>query len=410
MPAAQVIDLNPSPRTSSTPTEKFLSSFSNRYIQNAREEREADALKEIYSEYQQDGKNIEKLLMDIQTKPNISPTTRVNTAKQLLEFHKYNGELQKKAALEARKDNEKKSVISGLEAQRNLPPGSLAEFESNPVLAEKLTRPESQRKGNQADRPIDPEQQKNIDQAMSSPYWKKATLPQKNQILNKNNVSAPNQKLILDIEGKAEETALSKEKYNKEFEYKVHKDTAKFDEQIAKEAKAARVQLDAIKDVGQAIEKVSPKSLANVFKTFGPVGKAISNAVLSGSEAAIQASVPAFLEGRKELFGVRLSDADLALLSDKLPDIGKSVEANKQILKMMTKYSRLAIEREKIASKIKKENKGFRPLDYAERVEGTFAEMKKPVKIISPVTNRVIEIPAFELQDAINAGATLYNE
>jgi len=96
MPSPQVIDLNPSPRTELTPLEKTLSGFSKRNRENQIEQQDTDALKEIYGQYQQDGHNIENALINIQTRPGMSPTARVNAAKQLTDFQKYNQELQKK--------------------------------------------------------------------------------------------------------------------------------------------------------------------------------------------------------------------------------------------------------------------------------------------------------------------------
>lgn len=105
MPSAQVINLNPDPRTELTPLEKTLSAFTGRFLQNQSEQRETDALKEIYGQYQQDGQNIQKKIQAIQTDPRISPTTRVNTVKQLLEFEKYNSQLQKQAKQKIEKQN-----------------------------------------------------------------------------------------------------------------------------------------------------------------------------------------------------------------------------------------------------------------------------------------------------------------
>src|SRR6188508_3337608 len=107
MPSAQIIDLNPNARTELTSLEKTLGGFSKRMRENQIEKQETDALREIYSQYQEDGKNLEKTIQDIQTKPGISPTTRVNTVKQLMDFQKHNGELQKKAQADAEKAEKK---------------------------------------------------------------------------------------------------------------------------------------------------------------------------------------------------------------------------------------------------------------------------------------------------------------
>ncbi len=191
-----------------------------------------------------------------------------------------------------------------------------------------------------------------------------------------------------------------------------HNESAKYDEELFKQAKVAKKQIEIIKESEKAINsgKVKPSSLANMFKGLGPIGDKLSSALLNKDEAVILSAIPEFLEGRKELFGVRLSDADLRLLQDKLPDIGKSPESNKAILGIMRKYAEASQIRYKLAKDIKKKNKDLRPLGYAEKVEERYDEMMSPVKIINPNTGNVIEIPTYELGDAIEAGATLYNE
>lgn len=94
MPSAQVIDLNPNPRTETTPLEKTLSAFSIRARQNQLENRENDALSDIYRKYQDDGRLLENTLRDIQTRPGISPSKRVQTINELLKMQQINGQLQ----------------------------------------------------------------------------------------------------------------------------------------------------------------------------------------------------------------------------------------------------------------------------------------------------------------------------
>lgn len=129
MPQLQVVDLSPTPRTKRTPLETTLSSFSQQNYNNQQERTETDALKEIYEQYQNDGRNIEDAIMNIQTKPGISPTARVNSVNQLLQFQKHNAELQKsvdkkyKEDLETtKKAAEKKEAADALK-KNNAPEG-----------------------------------------------------------------------------------------------------------------------------------------------------------------------------------------------------------------------------------------------------------------------------------------------
>lgn len=96
MPQIQVLDLSPSPRKEATPLENVLSGFSKRMRQNQIEQEETDALADIYRDYKQEGKTLDDAIMDVQTKPGISPTTRVNTVNQLMNLKKTNAALQER--------------------------------------------------------------------------------------------------------------------------------------------------------------------------------------------------------------------------------------------------------------------------------------------------------------------------
>lgn len=210
----------------------------------------------------------------------------------------------------------------------------------------------------------------------------------------------------------AKDSSMKQKQALRKEEIEFHKETQKYDEDLLKNTRIAKNQQETIKSIGKAIDSgnVKPGSWANIFKGFGTIGDKLSNAILNSDEATLQASIPALLEGWKEVFGVRLSDADLRVLQDKLPDIGKSPDVNKSILKIMSKYSEMTLLRQKIASEIKKNNKGLRPLGYVEQIEERFDEMQKPVKVINPRTGNTIEIPAHKVSDAINSGARLANE
>ena len=199
---------------------------------------------------------------------------------------------------------------------------------------------------------------------------------------------------------------------NRKEQIEFHKESAKYDEDLFEKAKIAKNQQQTITEIDKALDSgnVKPSSIANVFKGMGKIGDKISEAVLNSDEAALLASIPTLLEGWKEMFGVRLSDADLRLLQDKLPSIGKNPKSNKAVLKILKKYSDATLLRSKIASDIKSKNGGLRPLGYADRIEERYDEMVKPVKIINPNNGNTIEIPAYLLSDAMASGATLADE
>ena len=209
-----------------------------------------------------------------------------------------------------------------------------------------------------------------------------------------------------------EEMEFKKSEAGKKYEWNVHLESQKYDEELENNARIAKKQILAVKEIEKAVESgnVKPSSWANIFKGFGKVGDKLSEALLTGDEASLLASIPQLLEGWKQVFGVRLSDADLSILQDKLPSLGKSPEANRAVLKIMNKYADQTLLREKIASQVKSETKGLRPLGYSNIVEKKFDEMTSPVKIRNPRTKNVIEIPAYKVSDFIEDGGVIVNE
>jgi hypothetical protein len=191
-----------------------------------------------------------------------------------------------------------------------------------------------------------------------------------------------------------------------------HKESAKFDEELLHKTQTAKKQLEAIKDIEKRINSgnIKPNNIANIFKGMGKIGDKISKAFITEDAAAIEASIPQLLEGWKDIFGVRLSDADLKILEDKLPSAGKSPEANKAVLGILRKYADVTLLRSKIASDIRKENGDLRPLGYANKIEERYDEAIKPIKIINPNNGKTIEIPAYQLSAALDKGAKLVNE
>ena len=205
---------------------------------------------------------------------------------------------------------------------------------------------------------------------------------------------------------------ISRRDNNRKEELDFHRESQKYDEELTKQTKIAKNQVESIGRIEEALASgnVKPISMANIFKGFGDIGNKISNALINKDQATLLASIPQLLEGWKEVFGVRLSDADLKVLQDKLPDIGKTPEANRSILKVLSKYADMTLLRDQIGKTIKKENRGLRPLGYTDMIEERFDNMVKPVKMINPNNGNVFDVPAYKVSDAIQSGATLANE
>lgn len=195
-----------------------------------------------------------------------------------------------------------------------------------------------------------------------------------------------------------------------------HKESEKYDEELMKQGRIAKQQQATLKNINKSINSgnIKPTSFANIFKGLGRIGDKISEALLNGDQAKLLTSIPQLLEGWKDVFGVRLTDADLRVLQDKLPSIGKSPEANKAVMNILNKYAEMNLLRSQIGEQIKKAHKNLRPLGFASMVEQRFDEMTAPVRIIRPAANgrpeKEIEIPAYKLSEALESGARLANE
>lgn len=188
----------------------------------------------------------------------------------------------------------------------------------------------------------------------------------------------------------------------------VHKLSEKEDAEIEKLARTGAKALETVKDIDKAIStgNVKPTNFANLVKPFGKVGGILSNIFLNSDQATVNASIPQLLDGWKEVFGVRLSDADLKILEDKLPSIGKSPEANRAILKIISKYANANILRNKIAMEIKDKYEGYRPVDFTTQVNRRYDEMTEIVEMVDEAGN-LLEIPAYRVSAAMKKGAKL---
>lgn len=233
-------------------------------------------------------------------------------------------------------------------------------------------------------------------------------LPFSNEDILAADMADPTGHLARDMQAQNSEANANRREKRKE-EIGFHQESQKYDEELQNKTRIAKKQVETIKDMEKSLKsnKITPKSAANIFRGMGKIGDKIADALLNSDEATFLASIPQLLEGWKEVFGVRLSDADLRVLQDKLPSIGKSPEANRAILGIMRKYADQTLLRETIAKDIKAKNSGLRPLGYADAIETRFDEMTKDISIVNPNTGRIIQIPAYKLSDAIKAGAKL---
>lgn len=199
-----------------------------------------------------------------------------------------------------------------------------------------------------------------------------------------------------------------------EHDIKFHQESSEYEKNLNKEVKSAKKTLEVVEDLEKDIDKIKPFSIANILKGTGSIGDKIAKANLSKEQAKLLSTIPELLEGKKEIFGVRLSDADLRLVQDKIVDLGNSPEANKELLRIAKKYAKRSIQKGNAAENIlekhgvlTKQGK-LRPLNYEKMVEKEheklLGEERNGVKMTAP-NGRTMTVPFDEVENMIQAGA-----
>jgi len=181
----------------------------------------------------------------------------------------------------------------------------------------------------------------------------------------------------------AEEKAAREEKKFKQtqdiaerdYNLKVHGLSEDYAKKLREKADISKNRLGVIEKSKEALKKTKTGALTlqNYFKTAYK-DTPLENIALSPQGAIIEASIPSLLEGNKDIYGVRLSDRDLAVSLGKTISLGKSNEVNMAILEFNEEMDRLRINKQKVADQIIKENNGLRPLNFEGLVDQRFDE------------------------------------
>lgn len=424
MPQLQVVDLNPRPAPKREPTalDNIVESFLD-----AKEDRdELSELTKIYERHKADGSNIMESLRDIKTNPRLSPTTRANSAKQLIEHQEFNRKLQeearknveaetKKIEAETKKANTAK-IIADAEERDKVPPGTYAHYETN--LA-KLPKPS---KANQADRPIDPDQLRRIQQVEETDAFKNAPQSEKARLLRNNQVSKENIKAVL-------------EPYNEE-----NKPEAKRQEVLAAEqAKADIAFAQEIADNSQKIFKQQQTlDEAEKLNNDGVTG---NNWDLAMQKAGLlQYTTEGYRlfssyakdavknQNIKGTIGSQISQMEFGFFRDATINPNFRKEANDLIIKkekLALRYEKLY---EDISNKMIEENGGQIPVQFKQKVNAEFEkqaekiskELRQTAQDFEAIQNvpegkvlmfdqnrRPLHVPANEVEKYTKLGASL---
>lgn len=372
----------PSPRyipaepRAENPLGNLLSSFMSQNNKNIAEKNETDALREIYKQHQDDGQNLLKKIEAISTDPRISPTTRVNTIKQQLDFQSHNTALQKEAKANVEKAEKKmanQNVLSDLEQRRGLTPGSLNAYAEDPKMAEQVTRPTKEERKTQASQPIDEDQLKRIEHALSTPGFNEMSPSDQNLVLIRNGVSKENSKAVIDP--RIEEKKLEGERGKILRQEQAKQDIGFANEQTnkSKELFGRQEVLDqaaALNEEGvtgqlwdQAMQKIGLLQYTNDgYRVFTSLAKdAVKN------------------QNIKSVIGSQISQMEFGFFRDATINPTFSKEANRQIIKkegLALRYEKLYAD---ITKKMIEENGGEIPERLQAKVNEEFARQSQKI-------------------------------
>lgn len=373
MPQFQTVDLSPIPRTQRTPLEMTLDSFSQRHRENINDQQDTDALRDIYGKYQRDGRNLEDALMAIQTRPGISPTTRVNSANQLLQMQKYNNERTKQAQANVEKAEKKaqnQEILKDIETRRGLEPGSLAAYADNPAMAAQVTK---QDKGTQASQPINEDQLRRIQHVESRPEFAKASIPEKSKMLRDAGVSKENSGSVLN-------PYIEEAKIDNERGKTLTKKTAENDVDFYKQ------QVEAVPRLLRTQDTINA---ANVLNEEGVTGKLWDQAMQTAGllqftnegfrQFASYAKEMVKNQNIRSIVGSQISQMEFGFFRDATISERFSKEANRQILRK----EQAALRYEKLYADITKslveQNGGVIPERLQEKVNEEFARQSPKI-------------------------------
>lgn len=132
-----------------------------------------------------------------------------------------------------------------------------------------------------------------------------------------------------------------------------------------KAGKSAREGIAAVRRQKEILENKKmwgPLNLDNLLSKFGIPGAA------SPEGQEFQAATLGYLTGEKSRFGVRLTDADLKLIQNKLPDIGRTKEGNEAILNLKESEYKFKTLESQAQQNVLKRNKGF-TYDFQDQVD-----------------------------------------
>lgn len=157
-------------------------------------------------------------------------------------------------------------------------------------------------------------------------------------------------------------------------QHKIDKDTQPVYEQIVKEAKGAKeddrrlIRMKKLNEEGDLSSPAFHNTLKGLSKGIFGVGLDLRFLEKPDSQEFNKLSKD-FIRNAKDMFGSRVTDNDLKMFLEMIPDLSQSPEGRARIIHNMQLANKAKYIRFQAAEDIMKENKGHRPLNFAGEVE-----------------------------------------
>lgn len=145
------------------------------------------------------------------------------------------------------------------------------------------------------------------------------------------------------------------------------KETAAYRTQLNDKAEAAEGNLFRIKEA-RALEKEGKLNSQAYLSFLNASGLENVEGLINGDTSAYNKILADFQKGAKEIYGGRISNAELEQFLKTIPTLNMSPSGRSKIFNMMEYWNRGDIEKQKLAQEIRKENGGVPPLDLQEQV------------------------------------------
>lgn len=372
MPQLQVVDLSPTP-AQPTQLDKTLDEFRTRIA----DQKDRDVLRDVYEKYKREGSQLDDAIMDLQTRPGLSPTRRVEAANQLLQLKKTNTQLQKNTL--------KQQEVAAKEESRIETKNALINYGATPEEAELYVNLSTGGQTQAAKNIIDTVQRRKPNALGSSPQNMSAARQQVQQPAQQTSqvTQTQGQQQVAPQQTVQQQDLQPTQIGTVDNDYNFDPDAGLTpSERVKRQESRFKVQTPLVNKNSEQVKGLDSEarsiSLLNELNKTGNVGTGLSKLNVnpktgdllipqfaSAEEQLFVKTVNDFTVKAKDSFGARVSNFELDRFMQRLPTLANSVEGRELILRQMGLVNKiLKLEAKEIQNVF--DERGIRNIDYAD--------------------------------------------